>query len=250
MPGPKKNSARGGWVYVGRKDAELLIASLFEELDGNLPRRGSRAKKRKAEPASTEAVEPASIYQLKVTLQDSRSAIWRRIQLPADIRLSRLHAVLQIVMGWTNSHLHGFRADGHRYGIPDSEFSGMMEILDERQARLNQIAPSVKSHFSYEYDFGDSWEHAIVVEKILPPEPDVQYTHCLAGERACPPEDVGGVWGYAEFVKAIRNSRHPEHDEMLEWVGGTFDPAAFDLRGVNGMLELFEYAAAPRTSRR
>jgi hypothetical protein len=250
MPGPKMKPARGGWVYVGRDDAELLIGSLIEQLEGPLPRRASRPKKRKAKSASIEAVEPAAIYQLKITLMGTRPAVWRRIQAPGDIRLSRLHAVLQIVMGWTNSHLHGFRADGRNYGVPGPEFDGMMEMLDERQARLDEIAPRVKSHIIYEYDFGDSWEHMIVVEKIFAPDSNVQYPHCLAGKRACPPDDVGGVWGYADFLKAIRNSRHPEHDEMLEWAGGAFDPTAFDLRGVNGMLELFEYAMAPRATRR
>ena len=248
MTGSQEKPIRGGWVYVGRDDAEMLIVSLIEQLEGDLPRR--RAKKRKDKAAAIEAIEPASIYQLKATLQGSHPVIWRRIQVLGDIPLSRLHAVLQIVMGWTNSHLHGFRANGRVYGEPDPEFSGTMEMLDERQVRLDQVAPSVKSHFSYEYDFGDSWEHAIVVEKIRPPAPDVRYPYCLAGKRACPPDDVGGVWGYADFLKAIRNSRHPEHAEMLEWVGGAFDPTAFDLRGVNGMLELFEYAMAPRAMRR
>ncbi len=123
MPGPKKNSTRGGRVYVGHDDAELLIGSLIERLEGPLPRRASRAKKRKAK-ASIEAVEPAAIYQLKITLLGTRPAVWQRIQVSGDIRLSRLHAVLQIVMGWTNSHPHAFKADGRNYGAPDPSLTG------------------------------------------------------------------------------------------------------------------------------
>ena len=131
----------------------------------------------------------------------------RRIQVPGDIALSRLHAVLQIVMGWTNSHLHQFKAGGRYYGEPDPEFADVMEVIDERQVRLNQIAPNVKAGFLYEYDFGDSWEHELVVEKILPPEKGAPYPRCTDGKCACPPEDVGGVWGYQDFLEVMRDSR-------------------------------------------
>jgi hypothetical protein len=147
--------------------------------------------------------------------------------------------VLQIVMGWTNSHLHQFKAGGRYYGKPDPNFADMIEVVDERQVRLVQIAPHVKARFVYEYDFGDSWEHELVVEKILPPEKRVQYPRCIDGKRACPPDDVGGVWGYQEFLEAMRDPNHPEHEDMVEWIGGRFDPEAFDLRGVSGALQLF-----------
>ncbi len=123
--------------------------------------------------------------------------------------LSRLHAVLQIVMGWTNSHLHQFKAGGRYYGEPDPEFAEMLEVVDERQVRLNQIAPDVKARFVYEYDFGDSWEHELVVEKILSAEKGAQYPRCMDGKRACPPDDVGGVWGYQDFLEAMRDPRPP-----------------------------------------
>jgi hypothetical protein len=96
----------------------------------------------------------------------------------------------------------------------------------------------------YLYDFGDSWEHDIVVEKIPPGEKGMGHLLCLDGQRACPPDDVGGVWGYDDFVKAIRNPRHPEHAEMLAWVGGAFDPDKLDLPGVNGMLHIFQSSLA------
>ncbi len=214
------------------------IASLMEQLRGDMP-----LAKKKREPAPiAEIAAPNAIYQLKVTLQDSHPAIWRRIQVPNTILLPHLHGVLQLAMGWTNSHLHWFRVGEQIYTEPSPDFG--FEVIDKSAVRLNQIAPAVKNRFVYLYDFGDSWEHDIVVEKILPPEKDAHYPRCLDGKRACPPEDVGGAWGYADFVKAIRHPRHPEHDEMLEWMGGKFDPEKFDRRGVNGMLQVFQSTLA------
>jgi hypothetical protein len=126
--------------------------------------------------------------------------------------------------------------DGIYYGVPDPEWPEL-EMQSERRVKLGQIVRAVKDRFVYEYDFGDSWEHVIVVEKVLPAEPDVRYPVCLAGKRACPPEDVGGVWGYGEFVEAVQQPRHPEHRTMLTWVGGAFDPEAFDLQAVNQALK-------------
>ncbi len=237
-PELEKKPVRGGWVYVGRDDSDLMIASLMEQLRGETP---LSKKKRELAPIA-EIPAPNSIYQLKVTLQDSHPAIWRRILVPDTFLLPHLHGVLQLAMGWTNSHLHWFRVGKQIYAEPSSDFD--FEVRDYRTVRLNQIAPAVKDRFVYLYDFGDSWEHDIVVEKILPIEKGAHYPRCLEGQRACPPEDVGGVWGYSDFVKAIRNPRHPEHDEMLEWVGGKFDPEKFDLNGVNGMLEVFQSTLA------
>jgi hypothetical protein len=233
-----KKPVRGGWIYVGRDDADLMISSLFHQVEGDAARRKPHTKKgKKATPAAKPA-EPSSIYQLKVTLLGSQPAIWRRVQVPGDLSLSRLHGVLQLVMGWTNSHMHQFKVAGRYFGTHDL---GLDEpkIEDERQVRLDQIAPKVRDRLIYEYDFGDSWEHEVVVEKILPPEKDAEYPRCIAGTLARPPEDVGGVWGYHDFLEAVRNPRHPEHAEMVEWVGGEFDPKRFDLAGVNGMLQLY-----------
>jgi len=236
-PELNKKAARGGWVYVGRQDIDLLLSSLLHQI-GESPRRRT-PKRVRAKTSSAESKGPSSIYQIEVTLKNSQPLIWRRIQVPGDILLSRLHAVLQIVMGWTNSHLHQFKAGGRYYGEPDPEFADRVEVIDERQTRLDQVAPAVKARFVYEYDFGDSWEHELVVEKILPPEKGEQYPRCTDGQRACPPDDVGGVWGYQDFLEAMRDPKHPEHEDMVEWIGGEFDPEAFDLRGVNGALQLF-----------
>src|SRR5262249_20713757 len=161
----------------------------------------------------------APIYQLKVTLRDIRPPIWRRIQVAGDTKLDKLHRIIQIVMGWTDSHLHQFVVGDAYYGTPDPE---LPEVESERRGRLSAVAPKEKAKFAYEYDFGDNWEHEILVEKILPPEPGVRYPRCLAGRRSGPPEDSGGVWGYADLLEALADPSHPEHDEFREWVGDDF----------------------------
>ncbi len=179
--------------------------------------------------------DESPVFQLKVTLKESKPPIWRRIQVRGSTTLPKLHAILQIVMGWTDSHLHEFRVGNIHYGVPDPDWE--MDIKNERRVKLGEIVAAVKDRFVYEYDFGDSWEHAIVVEKVLAPEPGVRYPLCLAGKRACPPEDVGGTWGYAEFLEAIGDPEHPEHEDMLTWIGGEFDPLAFDVEAVNQELK-------------
>ena len=178
------------------------------------------------------------IYQIKVTLKHSKPPIWRRIQVRGDTRLDKLHDILQAVMGWWNAHLHQFIVGGNYYGEPnpDDEDWGL-ELLDETKVRLYQLAAGEKFKFVYEYDFGDSWEHLLLVEKLLPPEKGVSYPCCLKGKRACPPEDVGGVWGYEGFLEAIKDPDHADHEDMLEWVGGDFDPEEFDLAAVNEALQ-------------
>jgi hypothetical protein len=157
-----------------------------------------------------------SVYQLKVTLRDSKPPIWRRIQVTSDIRLSTLHLVLQVVMGWEDAHLHQFMAHGIYYGTPYPDFG--FEVQNEQHVSLQQVVSRAKDKLIYEYDFGDSWEHELLVEKILPLEEGKRYPVCLTGKRACPPEDCGGIWGYASLLEAIRDPEHPEHEEMVEWV--------------------------------
>jgi Plasmid pRiA4b ORF-3-like protein len=180
-----------------------------------------------------------SVYQLKVTLRDSKPPIWRRIQVPADITLAKLHRIIQVTMGWSNSHMHQFIVGDAYYGVPDSgmDFGMDMEVKSESKVKLDKVAAAEKSRFVYEYDFGDSWEHQILVEKILPATEGAQYPICLAGKRACPPEDIGGVWGYDGFLEAIKDPEHPEHDDMVEWMDEDFDPEAFDLERINKALK-------------
>jgi hypothetical protein len=188
-----------------------------------------------------------SVYQLKVTLRDSKPPIWRRIQVTSDIRLSTLHQVLQVVMGWEDAHLHQFMAHGFYYGTPHPDFG--FEVKNEQHVSLQQVVSRAKDKLIYEYDFGDSWEHELLVEKILPLEAGQPYPVCLTGKRACPPEDCGGIWGYASLLEAIRDPEHPEHEEMVDWVGGELDPEAFDLDEVNRELQNLTSPAVGRRPR-
>lgn len=178
-----------------------------------------------------------SIYQIKVTLKDIQPPIWRRVQVPSNISLNKLHRILQAVMPWDDYHLHQFIIGGVNYGEPDPDDDFGFELKSDRTAKLNQVASGAGARFTYEYDFGDGWEHEILIEKVLPPEGGVRYPICLAGKRACPPEDCGGTPGYARFLEAIRNPEHEEHEELLQWVGGSFDPEAFDLDEINRALK-------------
>lgn len=159
--------------------------------------------------------------------------------------LDRLHKVIQIAMGWTNSHLHQFSAGSGFaltfYGTPDPECAGLGNpVLNEKRYTIADLAPAVRCKFGYEYDFGDSWEHQVAVEKILPPDLAFKHPVCLAGENACPPEDCGGTWGYCRLLAVLADPKHPEHDEMKDWIGGEFDPTAFDVNKVNSVLKLLK----------
>ncbi|NIA08677.1 MAG: plasmid pRiA4b ORF-3 family protein [Nitrospiraceae bacterium] len=177
-----------------------------------------------------------SLYQIKVTLVGSKPPIWRRLIVKDNIRLDQLHSVLQVAMGWDNYHLHQYRVGMSYIGIPDPDFD--MDLTDERKVYLQDIISSPKDSFIYEYDFGDSWEHKIVLEKVLPLDSS-ESPIIIKGKRACPPEDCGGIWGYSDFLEAIRNPKHRDHESMLEWIGGKFDPDAFDIKSINrGLSDL------------
>ncbi len=171
------------------------------------------------------------IFQLKVTLRRSKPPIWRRFLVPGGITLKRLHDCLQAVMGWTDSHLHEFEAKGVFYGPPDRELEDTR--ISEARTKVDQVLRRPKDRLRYEYDFGDSWTHDVVLEAVLPPGCKGRYPMVMAGKRACPPEDVGGLPGYYRFLQAVADPKHPEHDEMLDWIDGTFDPEAFDVRDAN-----------------
>ena len=182
-------------------------------------------------------ISKAPIYQLKITLAHSKPPIWRRVLVPGDVTLEHLHYIIQVAMGWTNYHLHQFIVHGIYFGVPNPDYFDYMEMNDERRFRLNQIADKEGSRFRYEYDFGDGWMHTLLVEKILEPDPSGQVPVCIKGRRACPPEDVGGVWGYGNFLEAIGDPDHPEHEDYVRWIGGAFDPEAFDLEETNLLLQ-------------
>lgn len=180
------------------------------------------------------------IYQLKVTLKGSKPPIWRRFLVGKSITLPELHQVLQVVMGWENYHLHQFTAGGRDYGVPDPD-AGWNDTEDETGddtgVRLDRLLVKEKDSMHYEYDFGDGWEHVLLLEKVLPPEPARTVPVVVKAKGACPPEDVGGLWGYYNFLDAIKDPKHPEHEELKEWIGGDFDPDAYDMSRVNEQLK-------------
>lgn len=192
----------------------------------------------KTEGKSSKKSRIGSVYQFKVTLKGISPPIWRRFQVTDDVTLRKLHRILQVIMGWENSHLHLFEIGDIRYSVPSPDGPDLFDSYtkDERRVKLSRLALAEKSRFIYEYDFGDSWTHEILVEKILAPGPDVKYPVCIAGKRSAPPEDCGGIWGYAELVEAILDPDHPEHEDLLDWVGGDFDPEEFDLVAINREL--------------
>jgi len=178
---------------------------------------------------------PQCVYQLKIGLSGIRPPVWRRVLLKNDTSLTDMHGIIQAVMGWAGCHLHQFIIDGEYYGQPHDDY-GFMDMADEQEYCLADFGLREGRKFTYEYDFGDSWQHTILVEKLLSVDPDAQYPVCMKGKRACPPEDCGGAWGYANLLEAIQDPDHDEHDEMLEWVGGEFDPEEFDPDEVNFRL--------------
>lgn len=183
--------------------------------------------------------KPDDIFQLYVTLMGVEPAIWRRLLVAQDVTLPRFHAILQDAMGWTNSHLHAFKVGDVEFAEPDPDF-GHVQPISHRRIRLNQILNHPGSTCVYEYDFGDGWEHLIKLEQEVPAdEVTTQVPCCLDGERACPPEDVGGTGGFADFLVALQDPGHPEHDQNRAWVGPHYDPEAFDPNDVNVLLSVY-----------
>jgi hypothetical protein len=178
------------------------------------------------------------VYQFKITLKNSKPPIWRRIQVPETYTFWDLHVAIQDVMGWLDYHLHLFDvidpSTGLKMeiGIPEEEFKDYGRTIPEWKEKIADYFTMENRKADYTYDFGDNWEHRIELENILPREEDVKYPICNKGKRACPPEDCGGIWGYEELLEIIRDPEHEEHEEMLEWIGGDFDPKHFDMKEV------------------
>lgn len=213
----------------GQKQLGMLLVArhLLERLQDGIvgPAEPKPGKTRKAK------ADPTTLFQFKITLAKIEPPIWRRIQVH-DCTLDKLHEHIQTAMGWTNSHLHQFKINDELYGDPmlmeeDFEERGYQ---DSTTTTLSAILPKTGKRlaFVYEYDFGDGWDHDIVFEGRPKAEPGRKYPLCIEGERACPPEDVGGSSGYEEFLETIANPDHEEHEQMLRWVGGKFDPEDFD----------------------
>ncbi len=185
--------------------------------------------------------KPKSIYQLKVTLNDVNPPIWRRLLVSPSTTLFDLHDILQLSMGWLDCHLHQFTKGGTRYQPPDPKEDKYEDVenpsIDSRKVPLSEVLSKPGDQMEYLYDFGDAWEHEIILEEILPPKTGQQSPFCVDGARACPPEDCGSTPGYEELVEAMRNPNHPERERFLEWLGEPYDPEKFDPKQVNKDLE-------------
>lgn len=174
------------------------------------------------------------ILQFKITLQDITPPVWRRIQVPAACTFWDLHVAIQDAMGWQDYHLHLFdvtnpqTGQAEHIGIPDDEGFDDEDTVPGWERRVSDCLSLDHPRAKYEYDFGDGWQHELLLEEVLPAEEGAAYPRCVAGARACPPEDVGGAWGYEQFLKSIRDPDHEEHEQNLTWVGGAFLPEVFD----------------------
>jgi hypothetical protein len=190
-------------------------------------RRDIIARAERFAPDRTDAAGGATVHRLRITIDGTDPPVWRTVLVPSSIRLDRLHDVIQESFGWWDAHLHEFEIGGRRYGM-ESDDDWDVPALDERAGRLDRVARAQRT-FVYTYDFGDGWTHRIDVDDVLPAEPGARYPRCVDGERAGPPEDVGGVSGYEELVRILADPNDPQHDEMRTWAGEDFDPQAFDV---------------------
>lgn len=181
----------------------------------------------------------ASTFQLRVTLGATQPPIWRRLLVPSDLTLGELHEVLQIAMGWQGAHPHQFIQRGQFYGVPVDEL-GLFEVHDENGYQVADLLRVSRDWLTYEYDFGDGWEHRIALEKVLAPEDRAPV--CIKARGACPPEDIGGADGYARLLAAHKDPRHPDRDALLAAVAADFDPAYADILTINERLHGYRAA--------
>lgn len=183
------------------------------------------------------------IYQIQVALARSKPKIWRRLLVPSELLLSDFHKIIQTSMGWTNSHLHQFIKDQTFYTkrYPDDDTWEELDNVDYAKIKISNLLKKEKDKIVYEYDFGDSWEHDIILEKILLYDQNIKYPVCVAGKMNCPPEDCGGVWGYSDMLEILKNPDHEEYDSFIEWLGEEFDPEYFDREAINKMLLTEDY---------
>ena len=243
LPTPSKPAAPHGVEDEG--GVGLTVLQMLAQLSGDA---GSRfgARTQTAERGQTAVAalptkrkksdRPAPIYQIKVGLRGAKPPIWRRLEVPANISLARLHTSIQIAFGWDDSHMHVFETPYGRFGTADADLGHRAET----PVTLEQVAPTVNSKLRYTYDFGDDWDHDILVEKVLDHNETAAYPRCTGGRRAAPPDDCGGIWGYAELVEVLNDPADQEHADRLEWLGlddaAEFDPDRFDAEAVTRAL--------------
>lgn len=183
------------------------------------------------------------IYQIQVTLIGSKPKIWRRLLVPSNILLSDLHKVIQTAMGWENAHLHQFVQGSKHYAQPakGEPFWDGLEMVDYKKVRLHDLLKSEKDKLVYEYDFGDSWEHSVALEKVLPMDQILKHPVCLAGKMRCPPEDSGGIFGYTDLTEKLKDPKGEGYRNAADWLGTEYDPDYFDKDEVNHLLKSKNY---------
>jgi hypothetical protein len=174
-------------------------------------------------------VSQGRLVTIKVSLRGAKPPIWRRLVMAASSPLAELHLAIQSSMGWGDCHLHVFEVGGRSYG----DRSAMDYVTDERGMSLGGIAHAGVHRFSYIYDFGDNWEHVVTIEKVASADPPLPRPVCIAGKRACPPDDCGGIWGYYKLLEGLANPSHPQHADMKDWIDDDFDPEAFEVADAN-----------------
>jgi Plasmid pRiA4b ORF-3-like protein len=179
---------------------------------------------------------PGSTYQLKITLLEIQLPIWRRIQVPSTLLLCCLHDAIQATMGWTDSHLHQFEKDGKYWGVPELYEEDDIEVIDESKVPVRKVLTAERDPLIYVYDFGDDWRHEVVLEKVTPSTDAPTKPFCIGGQRRCPPEDVGGVHGYQEFLEVIFQPGHEEFEHYRAWTGNAVHAEEFDIKAVNDIL--------------
>ncbi len=181
-----------------------------------------------------------STYQVQIALRKSKPKIWRRILVSPDLRLSDLHKIIQTTMGWTNTHLHQFRKQQTFYTRKTDQdgFWDDPDNVDYSRIKISDLLKKEKDKIIYDYDFGDGWEHDIVLEKIIANGQNKITPTCLTGKNNCPPEDCGGIWGYADMLEILKHPDHAEYKEYTEWLGEEFDPKYFDKDEINDLLKL------------
>lgn len=208
------------------------------------PRSKAPARQRKPSSAARAAKAPKSqatgvVYSVKITLDNVDPPIWREM-LVQDCTLADLHDLIQISMGWENAHLHLFEIGKVQFGDPEQwpaeDPWGGPEVESEYDTKLSQLVDCGVRSFRYVYDMGDGWRHTVRIYKARPAETSVRYPRCIAGERACPPEDCGGPWGYMDLLVALQGSKTERQKDLLDWIGGEWDAEAFDLETVNKQL--------------
>ena len=188
---------------------------------------------------------PSANYRLKITLLDIKPPIWRRIEVPSSIKLCCLDSAIQVAMGWTDSHLHQFQKADKNWGVPEFDEFNEFNLIDESKTILSGGLKSERDSMTYQYDFGDDWQHEIILEQIMPADEVMTVPVCLGGERRCPPEDVGGVPGYEEFLEAVFDPGHENYEEFVRWAGGHFQDE-FDGKSVNKKLSRMRWPVRHR----